>query len=92
MSEYIPWIVCAANRHRDTGLIVAGARHYDAVMREQMYANGGFPFWNNCDQGFIDQRGEFLTREEALVIALANGQRRFRCGGDETELYSENLW
>lgn len=92
IGDYTPWIVCAANRHCETGLIVCGARHFDSLMRAVMNATGGFPHWNNCDQGFIDQRGVFYTREEALVIALANGQRRFRCGGDETRLYSENLY
>jgi len=87
-----PWIVCAANRHRETGRIVCGARHYDPIMRAQMMASEGFPHWRNCDQGFIDQRGAFLTREEAHAIAALNGQIRHRCGGDEGTLFSENLW
>lgn len=45
-----------------------------------------------CEQGFIDNRGAFHTREEAHVIAIKNGQRRYRCGGDETRLYSEGLY
>tara|TARA_R110000822_G_scaffold68435_7_gene166500 strand:+ start:249 stop:428 length:180 start_codon:yes stop_codon:yes gene_type:complete len=43
-------------------------------------------------QGFIDQFGQFLTREEAHVIAKKNGQIVKRCGGDEKTLYSENLY
>ncbi len=86
------WIVCAANRHRDTGLIICGARHYDPIMRAVMNATGGFPYWNNSEQGFVDNRYQFLTREKAHVIALNNGQIKRRCGGDSDELFSENLY
>jgi len=65
-------IVCAANRK--DGRIITGARHYDKVMREQMIASEGLEWWRSCEQGFINQFGEFLTREEAWVIANANGQ------------------
>jgi hypothetical protein len=85
-------VVCAANRHRETGLIICGARHYDPIMRAVMKQLGGWPYWNNVDQGFIDQRGVFMEREEALRVALAAGQRAYRCGGDEQTLYSENLY
>lgn len=86
------WVVCAANRHRQTGRIVCGARHFDSIMRSQMMESGGFPFWRDCDQGFIDQKGAFMTREQAYDIAKANGQIRWRCGGDNGILYSENLY
>jgi len=61
-------------------------------MRAQIDASEGAESWKGCDQGFINQRGNFLTREDALKIALANGQRRKRCGGDERQLFSENLY
>jgi hypothetical protein len=51
--------------------------------------------WRGChgdNQGFVDQYGKYYTRAEALVIAMANGQRLKRCGGDETQLFSENLY
>lgn len=43
-------------------------------------------------QGFVDDTGKFLNREEAYVIAHASGQafRRTSCGADL--LYSEDLW
>jgi hypothetical protein len=44
------------------------------------------------EQGFIDQFGKFLTREEAWVIASENGQIRRQVGGDQSRLYSENLY
>ena len=89
---YVPFIVCAAMRQKGTGRIIAGARHHDAVMNAQVAASEGREAWFGAEQGFIDQRGKFYTREEALVFALKNGQRRRRCGGDERALYSENLY
>jgi hypothetical protein len=85
-----PWIVCAANRRKECGRIICGARHWDAVMRSQL--KEGETAHDGWDQGFLTQLGEWLTREEALEIAKKNGQRRLRCGGDERRLYSENLY
>jgi hypothetical protein len=62
-------------------------------MRAQIAHIEGAPSrWKSAAQGFIDNRGNFLTREEALVIAREAGQIRRRCGGDEHALYSENLY
>lgn len=99
MSLSSPIIVCAANRHRDTGLVICGARHWDPVMRAtlerlhplEVYARS----WTKWDQGFIDQHGQWYTRTEAWVVAQANGQIRRRVGGDTADggtLYSENLY
>lgn len=85
-------VVCAAARNAH-GDIVCAPRHYDATMRAQMDAaperwpRGGHP-----EQGFVDQFGTFLTREEAWVIAEREGQIHRRCGGDGAELFSENLY
>lgn len=85
-------IVCAANRHKESGRIITGARHFDKIMRAQIDASEGSQFWKGSEQGFINQFGEFLTREEAHAIAKENGQIIRRCGGDEKTLYSENLY
>lgn len=85
------FVVCAANKHRISGLIICGPRHYDHVMRAAMKAAGGFPFFLNCDQGFVNQRGEFLTRVEAWAVAKRAGQIRTLVSKHE-ELYSENLY
>ena len=82
-------VVCAANRLA-SGLIVCGARHHDAVMNEQIRAAGETHIGE--EQGFIDQFGNFLTREDARTIALENGQIKKRCGGDSVRLFSENLY
>lgn len=87
-------IVCAANRNANTGLVICGARHFDAIMHRQME---GRPLaerddWRRSEQGFIDQSGQFLTREQAWPIALAAQQIRQRVGSDEGMLFSENLY
>lgn len=83
-------IVCAANRS-PCGIIVCGPRHWDTVMRQQIQLIGEEKF-TRAEQGFVDQFGTFLTREEAFVVAQAAGQILRRCGGDEGRLYSENLY
>lgn len=96
MKEYPEiFVVCAAMRNKD-GLIICGARHYDTVMREQVKALGGYEKWMESgpiEQGFIDQRGNFLTREEAYIIAKKNGQIVQKSGSVHIpELYSEDLY
>ena len=86
-------VVCAAMRnHR--GTIVCGPRHYDSVMRSQIDMDQ--EQWDETDgpieQGFVDQFGNFLTREEALIIAKTNNQIVRRVGGDERRLDSSNLY
>lgn len=83
-------IVCAANRKRFTGEVVLGIRHWDAWMANALDTEG-----DPVDQGFIDNRGNFLSRTEAWKIAEAAGQIIRRVGGDTTNggtLYSENLY
>ena len=92
MNRPDPIIVCAANKHPTNGRIICGARHYDPIMRAQINASEGADSWKGCEQGFIDQYGQFYTREEALLIAKKNGQIRRRVGGDDNRLFSENLY
>lgn len=82
-------IVCAANRKRFTGEVVLGIRHWDAFMNK--LDTEGDP----VEQGFIDNRGNFLTRVEAWKVAEAAGQIIRRVSGDAKDggtLYSENLY
>lgn len=73
------------------GRIVTGARHMDKVMREQMNSAEGTDWWKGCEQGFIDQFGDFINREEAWTIAGDQGQIRRQVSSPGT-LYSENLY
>lgn len=77
-----PRVVCAALRRGET--IVCGPRHWDQLCRGTSK--------DGWEQGFVDQRGNFLTREEAWKVAERNGQIIRRCGGDGERLYSENLY
>lgn len=86
-------VAAAANRYG--GYIVVGARHHDIMMQTQMMVIGYEKLWefaggrDNEEQGFIDQWGIFLTREEAWVVAEAAGQIRTYEFGHGT-LFSEN--
>lgn len=93
------FVVCAACRYGD--LIVCGARHYDMVMHSQlrqMREDKLFDFEaaGQAEQGFIDQFGVFMNREEAFEVAKAAGQlnvRRLKTPHpDSTELFSEDLY
>lgn len=84
------WVVCAALRKE--GRIVTGARHYDGVMRQQIAAAEGHAWWRGCEQGFIDQFGDFLTREEAWEVAKERGQIRRPVDTSPGWLFSEHLY
>jgi hypothetical protein len=88
-------VVCAACRCPDKGTIFVGPRHFDETMwqviklvLDQGYNPAVF------EQGFIDQRGNFLTREEAMRVVRENGQpfNAERNSGSGDELYSEGLY
>ena len=53
---------------------------------------GGIKDWDI--QGFIDDKGNFLTRKQAYIVATTEGQIKHRLKGqyDGNELYSEDLW
>lgn len=69
-------IVCAAIRAED-GQTLLGIRHYSGDMYTQIYArNDGEKFCHRSgdDQGFVDQHGVYLTREEAYIVAKEANQ------------------
>lgn len=82
-------IVCSAIRN-DQREIICAPRHWDTSMCEQVARSVGY--WHSAEQGFVDQFGVWLSRTEARKVALAAGQIIRRCGRDEDELYSENLY
>ncbi len=95
-------IVCSAIMHKD-GAIITGIRHFDAIMhttlelRKQINPEED---WHGCDQGFVDQFGNFLNRTQSWVIASRNNQIYRLVGGQakedlqksDVQLYSENLY
>lgn len=89
-------IVCAAIRCINTGRMLVGVRHFDAAMYGQANAmhDADRLSWkgDHIIQGFLDNKGAFLTREEAWVVADAAKQIIRRVGGDNQKLFSENLY
>jgi hypothetical protein len=84
-------VVCAAVRHPDGTMLIA-PRHFDNVMWQQYHRFGITATERESVQGFVDQWGEFMTREEAHAVATERGQIIRRCGGDDGRLFSENLY
>ncbi len=78
---------------------MCGPRHHDSTMNLiiKTLCDAGKIEYTQCafgDQGFVDQWGVFMTREEAMVVALENGQvnaTRDDCRVG-SRLYSENLY
>lgn len=83
-------IVCAAIKKGDR--IITGARHYDKIMRQQIIASEGIDFWKaGTEQGFIDQFGDFLNRNDAWIVAENQKQIRKQVSTPGT-LFSENIY
>ena len=84
-------VVCAANKHEYTGILILGVRHFDSLMHKQIDLLG---FKNHSFiQGFVDKHGKFLTREEAYIVAKEANQIIRKTGNpDEPVLYSEDLY
>jgi hypothetical protein len=98
VNEYIPGqrrVVCAAIKNSNDEIIL-GARHFDPIMHQQLKQiiehNENWDDHSQITQGFIDQWGIFMTREEAFEVASATGQIIRQCGGDKQRLFSENLY
>lgn len=84
-------IACAALRDSETGLILCAPRHGGPIMSRLRVLFGRTQ--RDFEQGFITNKFDrFVNRQEAHIIAKAAGQIRYRCGGDEDTLYSENLY
>ena len=85
-------IVCAACKNANTGVIIAGVRHWDNIMRSHIKTGISHSEW---EQGFLDNKYEFHNRTDAWKIAMDADQIIRRCGGDTANggtLYSENLY
>lgn len=75
-------VVCAAIKFEDDHIIL-GIRHFspDMVLSAALQ---GYDIKKHTEQGFVDQYGAFLTREEAQkIISPLSGK---------TRLYSEDLY
>jgi hypothetical protein len=91
-------VVCAAIRAGD-GTLMLGIRHYSKDMHDQLEQRmDGFKFRNRLDedQGFVDQWGAWMSREEAYEVARQSGGIRNHSSVGEglngLKLYSEALY
>lgn len=89
-------VVCSALSVLGRDTIICGPRHFDATMRKQLellqLTFSDLKEEPVIVQGFIDQFGVFMSREEAWIVAQSAGQIKHRVGGDGTKLFSENLY
>ncbi len=84
-------IVCAAMLMKD-GSVVTGVRHFSPDMRHILQKAYGNQYHLEVqEQGFINNKGQFVSREDAWAIAEANGQI-FREVSTPGTLFSENLY
>lgn len=93
MSERLPrQIVCAAIKLTD-GRVICGVRHFDELMRMSLpeEIEEAHKVLKDHDQGFVDNRYQYLDRNEAWKIAEAAGQIKGTppCPGC---LFSEDLY
>lgn len=66
----------------------APARHHDVL--DAMLGVGVGP--SRATQGFIDHRGLFVGRKQAMIVAHRFGQIQDDEFADGCELFSEHLW
>jgi len=90
-------IVAAANRFHFSfakPLVVISARHWDENMHH-IVSNLSEDLMETVvreEQGFVNQYGQFLTREDAWIVAERQGQIRRDLGSAPGRLYSEHLY
>jgi len=80
-------VICAAVRCGDR--IYRGHRHGAAILAA-VEAGEPTPIGQQA-QGFLDHRGEFLTRRQAFLDAIRCGQLN-ECDDGEKVLISEDLY
>lgn len=79
-----------ASACRADGITIVGVRHFDQVMHGVIEALGMHSPAREWEQGFVDNRGEFLDRHEGFIVATAANQIVQKHGRPH-ELYSEDF-
>lgn len=77
-------VVCAAYRNEETGVVITGVRHSDALMNLKEL---GLSLDGPWKAGFVDQYRVFMTRQEAWKVADAAGQIRCDTARDKDYVY-----
>lgn len=94
------YILCAAIHYTNTtpvipnqpkniqqGFVVCGRRHHNII--QAVYQLSGIKAQANAIQGFLTSEDRFLTREEAIKLAVIREQL---IGSAKQQLYSEDLY
>jgi len=96
------YILCAAIHYKngefylhqpkniDIGYVVCGRRHHNCCNTRVIIQ--GFVNHLENTQGFLTNEDRFVTREEAYMIAVENGQFKTDKVVQGTKLFSEDLW
>lgn len=88
-------VVCAAVKLRN-GVVVCGVRHFDELMRMAIDEMGKpDKLLPGAEQGFVDNRYQFLSRAEAWHLALDAKQIDIESPsyrGIRGSLFSEDLY
>lgn len=89
-------IVCAAVKLAN-GVVVCGVRHLDALMHAQIAGMDHHmaEVMHGHEQGFVDNKYDFLSRADAYKVALAAFQfdpASPEYTGIRGSLFSEDLW
>lgn len=83
------YIVAACTLYK--GIKFIGKRHHNTLMAASKHFNE--PIRGEYGDGFVDNFMNFLTREDALILAKETGQFKRHSGGGMTDiLFSEDLW
>lgn len=73
-----------------------GVRHFDMLMNSQIRNCTFVGLFNKgeYEQGFVDQYGVYMSREEAYVVARDAGQLNYRrpYSSSGERLHSEDVW
>lgn len=75
-----------------TGLVFCGFRHGQCIYTKCAVTGLRDAESGENEQGFLTSKNRFVTREEALIIALENNQVLDLKEIKGNKLYSEDLW
>jgi len=82
-------IKCAAIKYKDK--VYEGNSHPEIGMLMLKHKVCPRPYPGGQAQGFVTECGKFVSREEALAIAICSGQVTYGETVKKHELYSEDL-
>lgn len=80
----------AVRYHDKVYALEAPNRHWHVI--QKICEETGKDMDGSCEQGFLDDRGKFLSRKNALAVALKAGQVKCPDSIRAGRLFSEDVW